>query len=202
MLRQPEADTFERHVSLVDWPTTQMWRLSKFPATEPFFGRSGRYRFDDPAAHTAAGADYGVLYVAQDPETAFCESVIHEGSLFRNGSFEVAKSALAERSLVAFKHPTKNVLSFVDMTGDALKALGLNNDISAGDDYVIPQHWSKAIHDALPDVDGIRYVSRQRNDCYCFAVFDRSELISDSWAPLTDGDTAMLCERFNVKAVI
>ena len=178
-----------------------MWRLSKSPATEPFFCRSGGYRFDDPAAHATAGANYGVLYVAQDPETAFCESVIHEGSLFRNGSFEVAKSALAERSLVAFKHRTKDVLSFVDMTGDALKALGLNNDLSAGDDYLIPQQWSKAIHDSLPDVDGIRYVSRQRNNCYCFAIFDRSELISDSWAPLSDGDVAVLCVQFNVKAV-
>jgi len=138
--------------------------------------------------------------VAQDPETAFCESIIHEGSLFRNGSFEVAASALAERSLVAFKHPAKSVLSFADMTGDALKALGLNNDLSAGDDYLIPQQWSRAIHDAFPQVDGIRYVSRQRNGCYCFAVFDRSELVRDSWVPLTDGDIAMLCDRFNVKA--
>ena len=201
MLRPPDAGTFERRVSLVAWPTTQLWRLSKYPVTEPFFGRSGRHRFDDPSGRAIDGAGYGVLYVAQDPETAFCETVLHDGSLFRHGSFEVAQSALSERSLVAFRHRSKDSLSFADMTGNALKSLGLNNDISAGDDYLLPQQWSKAIHDAFPDVDGIRYVSRQRNDCYCFAVFDRSRLVSDSWAPLTNSDIAILCARFNTKAI-
>ena len=61
-----------------------------------------------------------------------------------------------------------------DLTGAALKALGLNNDISASGDYTTSQAWARAIHGSSPRWDGIRYVSRQVDD---------------------------LCDRFNVTAV-
>lgn len=51
----------------------------------------------------------------------------------------------------------------VDLTGVALKALGLNNDISASADYTTSQAWARAIHGASLRWDGIRYVSRQMN---------------------------------------
>lgn len=48
-----------------------------------------------------------------------------------------------------------------DLTGKALKGLGLNNDISAGDDYAAPMAWALAIHEHAKKWDGILYVSRQ-----------------------------------------
>ncbi|MEI6028655.1 MAG: RES family NAD+ phosphorylase [Betaproteobacteria bacterium] len=182
-------------------PTAGLWRLSKRPASEPYWARGAQSRFDDPAGATPGAATFGVLYVGQDPETAFCESVIHENSLFLNGAFVVSRAGLVARSLVGFKHPTKPSMTLADLTGAGLKALGLNNDISAGDNYCISQAWAAAIHVARPELDGIRYVSRQRNDAFCYALFDRSGVVGDGAAPMPPALLNALCLRFNVRVV-
>jgi hypothetical protein len=137
MLRLPKPGTFETLVSSVVVPRAGLWRLSKRPASEPYWARGAQSRFDDPAGATPGAATFGVLYAGQDPETAFCESVIHENSLFLNGAFVVSKAGLVARALVGFKHPTKPSLTLADLTGARLKTLGLNNDIAAGDDYCV-----------------------------------------------------------------
>jgi len=199
MLPKPEPG-FEARVSLVEASTEHMWRLSRFPDTEPFYGVSAGYRFDDPRG-AAAAATYGVLYVADMPETAFCESIIHGSALYRSGFYEVPAFKAAERTLVGFRHPVRSTLRLVDLTGDALKRLGLTNDISSSDDYAGPQAWSRAIHEAIPKADGIRYVSRQRNSNHCYALFDRCGLIADVRVTLTPGDMLELCNQFAVKLV-
>jgi RES domain len=88
-----------------------------------------------------------------------------------------------------------------DLTGEALKALGLNNDISATNDYTIPQRWAQAIHDASPRWDGVRYVSRQMNKGVALAIFDRSALLKLSAVRLAGRQLDALCDRFNVAAV-
>ena len=201
MLRLPEPGTFEMLVATVAVPTAGLWRLSKRPASEPYWARGAQSRFDDPAGANPSAATFGVLYAGQDPETAFCESVIHENSLFLNGAFVVSKAGLLARSLVGFKHPTKPSLTLADLTGAGLKILGLNNDISAGDDYRASQAWAVAIHVARPELDGIRYVSRQRNDAFCYALFDRSGVVADGAAPMPDHVLNALCLRFNVRIV-
>jgi hypothetical protein len=201
MLRLPEPGTFESLVPAVAVPTASLWRLSKRPASEPYWARGAQSRFDDPAGATPGAATFGVLYVGQDPETAFCESVIHESSLFLNGAFVVSRASLVARSLVGFKHPTKPSLTLADLTGAGLKALGLNNDISAGDNYRLSQAWAAAIHVARPELDGIRYVSQHRNDAFCYALFDRSGVVSDGAAPMPPGVLNALCLRFNVRVV-
>ena len=175
-------------------------RLSLSPATEPHWSKRARYRFDDPS-DSKAGSGFGVLYVAQDLATAFCESVIHENANFLSGKFEVPKAEIENRHLTHYRHSGKKELVLVDLTDDALKKLGLNNDISASDDYDVPQQWGKALHDAVPHADGIRYVSRQRNCAYCYAISERSGLVVDRWRPLTDAEKDALCKRFNVAPV-
>ncbi len=88
-----------------------------------------------------------------------------------------------------------------DLTGAALKALGLNNDISASADYTASQAWARAIHAASPRWDGVRYVSRQMNKGFAYAIFERSglrKLRADKLKPQQVDD---LCDRFNVAAV-
>lgn len=80
MIPLPESG-FEARVKRVDAPTSEMWRMSRSPTTEPYFADKGDHRFDDPDGKAGA-ATFGVLYIGQDPETAFCESIIHEASLF------------------------------------------------------------------------------------------------------------------------
>ena len=48
MLWPPEPGSFESLVSTVLVPVAGLWRLSRSPATEPYFARNGNYRFDDP----------------------------------------------------------------------------------------------------------------------------------------------------------
>ena len=181
-------------------PVAQMRRLSRLPATEPFWSKEARYRFDD--AHPLADQRFGVLYCAGDLATAFAESTIHDNACFRHGAFEVSAAELAARRLVLFTHPMRGELTLADLTGEALKALGLNNDLSAGDTYEVCQQWSHAVHEALPALDGIRYLSRQHNAGYCYAVFERSGVLRESVGALTEEDRKALCRQFNVRVTV
>jgi hypothetical protein len=120
-MRLPERGSFEDLLQPVRIDVSSLVRLSRHPATEPYWS-TGVYRFDDPAPGREGA--FGTCYTASSIEVAFAESVIHESGRF------------------------------------ALKALGLNNDISASGDYTGSQAWARAIHGASPRWDGIRYVSR------------------------------------------
>ena len=88
-----------------------------------------------------------------------------------------------------------------DLTGSALKSLGLNNDISASADYSVSQAWAQAIHGASPRWDGIRYVSRQMNKGFAYAIFKRSGLRRLKAEKLKARMVDELCDRFNITAV-
>ncbi|MFO1340362.1 MAG: RES family NAD+ phosphorylase [Burkholderiaceae bacterium] len=173
-------------------------RLSRYPATEPYWS-SGVYRFDPPDPDGAAA--FGTCYTAGSVEVAFAESVIHESGRFANGCHEVPLAELTGRSVVRFACERRKTLVLADLTGAALKALGLNNDISASDDYAASQAWAQAIHDASPRWDGIRYVSRQMNKGFAYAVFERSGLRRLRADKLRPAQLDALCDRFNVVAV-
>jgi hypothetical protein len=95
---------------------------------------------------------------------------------FVGRSYEVPATELTERSVVRFACERRKTLVLADLTGAALKALGLNNDISASADYTTSQAWAQAIHGTDPRWDGIRYASRQMNKGFAYAIFDRSGL--------------------------
>ena len=86
-----------------------------------------------------------------------------------------------------------------DLTGAALKALGLNNDLSASADYAASQ--ARAIHGANPRWDGMRYVSRQLNKRFAYAIFERCGLHKLRAEKLKARQVDELCNRFNVTAV-
>ena len=156
-LRLPEPGSFEDLLRPVRVELASLVRLSRHPATEPFWS-AGVYRFDDPEP-SRAGA-FGSCYTASSIEVAFAESVIHESGRFVDGSYEVPAAELTERSVVRFACDRRKSLVLADLTGAALKSLGLNNDISASADYTTSKAWAQAIHGASSRWDGIRYVSR------------------------------------------
>lgn len=133
-LRLPEPGSFEDLLRPARLEVASIVRLSRHPATEPYWS-TGVYRFDDP-----------------EP-------------------------------------------------GAALKSLGLNNDISASADYTTSQAWARAIHCANPRWDGIRYVSRQMNKVFAYAIFERSALRKLRAEKLKARQVDDLCDRFNVTAV-
>jgi RES domain len=197
-LRLPEPGSFEDLLRPVRVPLTSLVRLSRHPATEPYWS-AGVYRFDDPQPGRASA--FGTCYTANSIEVAFAESVIHESGRFVSGSHEVPAAELTERRVVRFACEGRKTLVLADLTGAALKSLGLNNDISASADYTASQAWAQAIHDASSGWDGIRYVSRQMNNGFAYAVFERSRLRKLRAEKLTARQVDELCDRFNVTAV-
>ncbi len=82
---------------------------------------------------------FGTCDTASTMEVAFAESVIHECGRFVRGSYEVPPAELPERSVVRFACERRKTVVLADLTGAALKALGLNNDITASGDYPTSQ---------------------------------------------------------------
>ena len=197
-LRLPEPASFEDLLRPIRIEVASLVRLSRHPATEPYWS-AGVYRFDDPEPGRAGA--FGTCYAASTIEVAFAESVIHESGQFVGGTYEVPVAELTERSVVRFACDRRKTLVLADLTGAALKSLGLNNDISASADYTTSQAWAQAIHGASTRWDGIRYVSRQMNKGFAYAIFERSGLRKLRAEKLKARQVDDLCDRFNVTAV-
>lgn len=197
-LRLPEHGSFEELLRPVRIEVTSLIRLSRHPTTEPYWS-AGVYRFDHPDPDRAGA--FGTCYTASSIEVAFAESVLHESGRFASGTFVVPAAELTERSVVRFACERRKTLVLADMTGAALKSLGLNNDISACADYAASQAWAQAIHGAASRWDGIRYVSRQMNKGFAYAIFERSGLRKLRAEKLKAQQVDALCDRFNVTAV-
>lgn len=197
MSRAPKAGSFEHLVEFVEVPLAAVVRLSPSPATEPFWSKGLSHRFNDPTPDPACS--FGVLYAADQLETAFCESVIHECALFnaRTSRYEVP-AAEFDRALTYYAHPSLARLPLIDLSGDKLKRMGLNADLCASNRYVRSQQWSRALHDALPAAMGICYPSRQRPGHTCYAFFERSGLVRMCDRPMTSAERVRLCALFNV----
>ncbi len=197
-LRLPERGSFEDLLRPIRVEVASLLRLSRHPASEPYWS-AGVYRFDDPDSDRPGA--FGTCYTASSIEVAFAESVIHECGRFVGGSYEVPSTELTERSVVRFACERRKTLVLADLTGAALKSLGLNNDISACADYAPSQAWAQAIHSASARWDGIRYVSRQMNKGFAYAIFARSGLRKLRVEKLKPRQLDELCDRFNVTAV-
>jgi hypothetical protein len=197
-LRQPDPGSFEDLLRPIRIEVASLVRLSRHPATEPYWS-AGVYRFDDP--DPGGAGSFGTCYTASTIEVAFAESVIHECGRFVTGSYEVPAAELTDRSVVRFTCDRRKSLVLADLTGAALKALGLNNDISASAHYTASQAWARAIHGASPRWDGVRYVSRQMNQGFAYAIFERSGLRKLRAEKIKARQVDDLCDRFNVTAV-
>ena len=127
-LRLPDPGSFEDLLRPIRIEVASLVRLSRHPATEPYWS-AGVYRFDD--SDPGGAGPFGTCYTASTIEVAFAESVIHECGRFVRGSYEVPAAELTERSVVRFVCDRRKTLVLADLTGAALKSLGLNNDISA-----------------------------------------------------------------------
>ena len=137
-------------------------RVTRFPGTEPHFGKGRSCRLDDPLE------DYGVCYAGEDLFVAFAETILHD-ALPTGGRYLVEEQKLKERHVVTFHGVT---LALANMTGPSLKRLGAIQ-ISSELPYDTPQLWSRAIYMHPQTVDGIQYVSRHVNTGKAFALFDR-----------------------------
>lgn len=119
-LRLPDLGSFEDLLRPTRVAVASLVRLSRHPATEPYWS-AGVYRFDDPDPPGTTAV--GTCYTASTIEVAFAESVIHECGRFVVASHEVPVAELTERWVVRFVCERRKTLVLADLTGAALKAL-------------------------------------------------------------------------------
>jgi hypothetical protein len=113
-VRLPEPGSFEDLLRSVRTEVASLVRLSRRPATEPYWS-AGVHRFDHPELDRAGA--FCCCCTASSIEVAFAESVIHESGRFGGGSYEVSAAELTERSLVRFACPRRKTLVLADLTG-------------------------------------------------------------------------------------
>ncbi len=146
-------------------PVGSHWYRSHTLAHLPiYFGRSKNQRWDAPAG------EYGVLYIAEDPECAFMESI---GRAVLRTKL-VPASTLETRGLseLALDRDLR-VVDLVSSSG--LMRVGAEGSISNGLGYKTAQAWSLAFHSHPMSLDGILYRSRHDPARKALALFDRCE---------------------------
>ncbi len=153
---------FELHIEQV--APASLVRISRYNTNEPYFGKSGGNRFDDPQAV------YSTSYFGFTLPCAFAETVLHDEIAGPTG-FKLTADQL-DRYVLTFQGELLNVAA---LYGPHLKNLGGNAAVSSMTPYDIPQQWSRAVHDHPAHVDGFLYMSNHLNDQKALVVFDRAK---------------------------
>ncbi|MGO9094614.1 MAG: RES family NAD+ phosphorylase [Bryobacteraceae bacterium] len=126
-----------------------------------YYGKSRRYRFDDPLG------EYRVLYTARDAYGAFIETF---GQIT---GIRTVSSALLKSYCLSELYPPRPLI-MVDLCGSGcLVRIGADSRLFAGERSVA-RKWSRAIYQH-PDVkvDGILFPARHNHERQAAAIFDR-----------------------------
>jgi RES domain len=161
---EPPADLFERTLPLLHMQDS-WYRIHRSAHNPLYYGQSARNRFN------ASNKEYGVMYVALNPDGAFIETFGSE-----TGVRIVSKSELSSRSIsiLASQHP----LNLVDITGPGLAHLGADGRLCTGD-HKLAQRWAMALWEHPAQVDGIYYRARHDLSQTCASIFDRTKIVFD-----------------------
>ncbi|MBP0717805.1 RES family NAD+ phosphorylase [Burkholderia sp. AcTa6-5] len=147
---------------------TALVRISRYATGEPYFGKSGGNRFDDPRKRRR----YGTRYFGFDLRCAFAETVLHdEVADLVPGGFPLVTTEL-DRYVLSFDGAP---LTVAVLHGLPLKNLGGDGALSTIAPYDVPQQWSLAVHRHPRRVDGFLYMSRHLNTSEALVLFDRAE---------------------------
>ncbi|NHZ40746.1 RES family NAD+ phosphorylase [Massilia aquatica] len=168
-LRAPSASFFSQKLHLKRMHPSMLVRVSGHNTGEPYFGRSGANRFDDP--DSGSPTRFGTCYFGDGLLVAVAETLLHEERP-TNGAYYIASDRLDSLFVLSFSGWP---LILADFTGAALKRLGLHAGLSGTASYKKTQRWSKAIHDHPAHVDGFIYMSRHLNTGRAFVLFDRAK---------------------------
>jgi hypothetical protein len=156
----PPADLEQRSLILIH--SEGPWLRLHWRQNDPFhFGRGRLNRFDAP------DGEFGVLYAGCDLHCSFIETYGQS-----TGINVVTETELAERRLCRLS--ASRPLRLVDLTGEGLARLGVDERLCAGDDFGTTQRWSLALwrHPAL--ADGLYYRARHDPARLALALFDRA----------------------------
>lgn len=141
------------------------WGSRAFYAGGP--GHRGRFH---PFAVVRGRNPLPVLYGASDVDGALSETVFHNVPV--RGSKHVTHAQLVHRVVVALE-PTRD-LQLVDLTSDGLRRLELTRvELIESDARSYPDTaaWARALHNHPHHLDGLMWVSRQRDTSLALVLF-------------------------------
>lgn len=155
-------------LSTVSIDPAGLLRVSSHDTGEPYFGKTGRNRFDDPNPDPAVR--YGTCYFGASLAVALAETLLHDRTPVR-GFFVVGLAVIRSRFVIQFQG---SPLVLADLTGAGLRRLGGHAGLSGSSSYKTTQKWSSAIYHHPDRVDGFVYMSRHKNDEKAIVLFDRA----------------------------
>jgi hypothetical protein len=167
-LEPPPRRFSQQALPTVQYRTGNLLRISRFAGGEPYFGRSGKNRFDDDSRPKKSR--FGTCYCANALVTAVAETLLHD-RLPEDGRFRVDQTEL--ETLLVYQLAGRR-LRLANLMGGDLKTLGADGRISTELPAHMPRRWARAIHGHPAQVDGIRYISRHVNDQEAVVLFDRA----------------------------
>ncbi len=134
-LKPPPRNLRELDLATVGVPAAGLFRISKFPSGEPYFGRAGANRFDDPTR--TKRRRFGTCYCGLDLETAIAETLLHDEMPVR-GAFKLSFTHFESHQLVGFKGEE---LILADLTGAPLKTMGGDGSLSTVENIASLGHF-------------------------------------------------------------
>lgn len=155
-------------LSTVTVDPARLLRVSSRDTGEPYFGKTGRNRFDDPNPDPAAR--YGTCYFGTSLAVAVAETLLHDRTPVQ-GFFVIEPAVISSRFVIQFKG---SPIILADLTGAGLRRLGGHGGLTGTSYYKTPQKWSLEIYNHPGLVDGFLYMSRHKNDEKAIVLFDRA----------------------------
>ena len=143
-------------------------------------------RFDHHLDNAPTSGTRSILYAAEHPMTCIAEA------FQRNRRIQPFTDA-PRLAHFAFRAD----LRLLDVAGTWITRAGGSLAISAGR-RATARRWSRAIHDAFPDIHGLRYASSKNAGEPCYAFYERAEALlraePSSDVPLAHPDLEPLLE--------
>lgn len=187
-------------LSVVMIKPSELVRISGHSTGEPYFGASGKNRFDAPGRiDVARGPEFKACYFGFGLNVAVAETVLHD-EVADDGEFRMAPDTLASKHVITF---SGRALKLADLTGAALKRIGGHADLSGTDDYAVTQQWALAVHGNPEIFDGFIYMSRHLNTEKAVVLFDRASAkirMRKATALLSVPEFAQTMKLFNIVA--
>lgn len=147
---------------------SRLVRVATVPGREPYFGSTGRNRFDAPGCPGLP--EYSTCYFGTSLAVAIAETVLHD-EIPVDGEFHISTQTLNDKHVLHFRG---RQLRLADMTGAQLKRLGGTAELAGTADYAVTQAWALAVYTNPGNFDGFIYMSRHFNTNQAVVLFNRA----------------------------
>ncbi len=144
---------------IADWPRILPSRHRATPAGAGF----GSSRFSSPSRA------FRVLFAADGFPTAFAEAVVRDRFEGKARRF-LYRPYLDQFCLTAIS--SRRELALLDLTGAAAYEVGVDTDVNRARIHAAGQVLSEAVHEEMPDVDGL--FNSRLTAGRCIALYDRA----------------------------